>query len=148
MGDSYEKALRDAERSLAEWTAKATEAEHQTAKLRQTIAVLKSQLGLAPDNTGSLTSAILLVLKAWPGNATTTDVMDRLFMMRYNAQTTSVATILSRLAKQGKIEALRLHGMVGYGWKNGLSLTRADHLKARKELASGAPRTDLITGQR
>lgn len=146
MTDSYEKALRDAERSLAEWTAKATEAERQTAKLRQTIAVLKSQLGLAPDNTESLTTAILLVLKAWPGNATTNDVMDRLFMMGYNAQTASVATILSRLAKHGKIEALKMHGLAGYGWKNGLSLTQADHLSARKELASKAPKKKPATG--
>ncbi len=140
MADSYEKALRDAEHSLAEWTVKAEEAERETAKLRQTIAVLKSQLGLAPDNTESLTDAILLVLKAWPGNVTAPQVMDRLFMMGYNAQTASVATILSRLAKQGKIEALRGFGTVGYGWKNGLSLTKAERLTAQKELASKAPK--------
>jgi hypothetical protein len=138
MIDSYEKALRDAERTLAAWDAKAEEADRERAKLRQTIAVLKSQLGLAPDNTESLTDAILLVLKAWPGNVTAPQVMERLFIMGYNAQTTSVATILSRLANQRKIEALRGFGTVGYGWKT--DLTKGARLNAQKELASKAPK--------
>jgi hypothetical protein len=142
MTESYERALRDAEGALAEWDAKAQQADRERAKLRQTISVLKSQLGLAPDNTESLTAAILLVLKTWPGDATVPEVLERLFIMGYNAQRTSVATILSRLAKQGKIEALRDYASsaVGYGWK--ADLTKAERLNARKELASRAPKRE------
>jgi predicted transcriptional regulator len=139
MTEAYEIALKKATRALTELDLKAMEIERERAKLRQTIAVLQSQLGITPENIESLTDAILLVLKAWPGCATTAEVLQRLSAMGYQPHRTSVSTLLSRLTKQGKIASLiGPGGSVGYEWKT--DLTKVERLTAQKELASKAPR--------
>ena len=99
MPEQYAEALKKAQQELAAANIEAESLEKKRAQLRQTIAVLQSMMGIKVESEESLTESILMVLKAWPGNATASDVMDRLFMMGFQAQTASVATILSRLAK-------------------------------------------------
>ena len=66
-----------------------------------------AQTGVSVESDQTLTEAILLIVKGSPGAVTATEVMDKLFMLGLQAQTTSVASILSRLAENRKIMCLR-----------------------------------------
>lgn len=140
MDNAYETALNDAKRALTEVNTQIAELDLKRAKLMQTVAVLQSQLGLPAENATSLTDAILLVIKGWPGCATAAQVIDRLFMMGYEVQAASVATILSRLAKQGKVMARLAQDRKSVGYEWFMDTTRAERLTAQKELASKAPK--------
>ncbi len=118
--DLYREALEQAERELANVDAAAEELELKRAKLRQTTAVLRSQLGIAVAPEASLTDSILTILKAWNGFATVPQVLERLIIMGYQVQSTTVASILSRLVKTGQVLGGR--GISpGYAWKEPLS---------------------------
>lgn len=131
MSESYELALRSAEEELAACDAKADEVERKRAKLRQTISVLKSLLGMKAEIDESLTSAVLSVAKAADGFVTASQVMDRLVMTGFQVQTTTVATILSRLAKSGQLLAGRSAEGTGYRWEG----SAADRLERQVELS-------------
>jgi hypothetical protein len=133
MSGSYEEALKKAQQELAEADAEAEKLEKRRASLRQTVSVLQMQMGIDifSSRSLSLTEAIVLVVKGSPGYVTVKDVMDRLFALGYSAQTPSVATILSRLHKHGKIESLiGPNRMVGYGWKT--ETTKADRQTGKR----------------
>lgn len=137
--DPYNVALTKAQKELAKCDAEAEELERKRARLRQTIASLQSTMGISVQSDESMTETILMVLKAWPGAATVSEVTERLIIFGFQAQTASVATILSRLAKNGKIESLRDQngsGKVGYGWKKDLS--KPEREAARRTLAAKA----------
>jgi predicted transcriptional regulator len=139
MTEAYEIALKKATAALWKLDLKVMEIERERAKLRQTVAVLQSQLGITPQNIESLTEAILLVLKAWPGCMTTSEILQRLTAMGYQPHRTSVSTLLSRLTRQGKIVSLiGPGGAVGYEWKT--EVPKAERLNAQKELASKSPK--------
>jgi hypothetical protein len=59
-----------------------------------------------------------MMVKSTPGYVTATDVMDRMFMFGFQVQMASIASILSRLAKNGKIiHAVGPSNQTGYAWK-------------------------------
>ncbi len=107
MVEVYADALRKAAQELAEADAAAVELDRKRAKLRLTVAALKSMTGESAENEQTVTDAILTIVKGSSGSVTAIDVMDKLFMMGMQAQTASVATILSRLAKDGKVMKTR-----------------------------------------
>ena len=118
MSNPFSEALKQVEAELAEADALAVEVERKRAALRQEAAVLRARLGVVQPEDQSLTDAVLMVVKGWPGYATAGEVMERLFMMGFHVQTASVATILCRLAKNGQIESLvGPNRTAGYGWK-------------------------------
>jgi hypothetical protein len=137
VAELYIETLRQAEKELADADAEAEELDRKRAKLRQTVAVLQTLTGVKVENDQSLTDAILLVVKAAPGFVTASEVMDRLFMMGFHAQTASVATILSRLAKTGKVNgAIGPNRSAGYGWKT--ETTKAEREAAWRAAAAKA----------
>lgn len=140
MIDQYiMETLRRVQQELAEADVEAEKLEKKRASLRQTVLVLQSQMGIEAMATRplSLTEAILLVLKGSPGYVTVPEVMDRLFALGYSAQTTSVASILCRLHKTGRIESLiGPHQTVGYGWKT--ETTKVERQEAARALAGKA----------
>jgi flagellar hook-basal body complex protein FliE len=115
MSEAYEKAFQQAQTELAALDAAAEELERKRAKLRQTILVLRSMLGLETENEQSLTDAILSVLKASTDFITAPMVADRLIMAGYQVQIATVATILSRLLKDGHLKK-DLENNAGYKW--------------------------------
>jgi predicted transcriptional regulator len=115
MGEVYEKALEQAQTELAALDTAAEELERKRAKARQTILVLRSMLGLENGNEQSLTDAILNVVKASTGFITAPMVADRLIMAGYQVQIATVATILSRLLKDGLLKK-DLENNTGYIW--------------------------------
>jgi len=139
MAEPYEIALKRAEKELADCEARISELDHKRAQLRQTIVVLKSQLGIKVEKEGSMTDAILLVLQAWPGAATVQEIVERLTIMGYEPQTPSVATILSRLTRTRRIASwFGDEGEIGYEWNE--ELTKVQRETARRELAGKAPK--------
>jgi hypothetical protein len=137
MAEEYRDALKKAEKELADADAEAEALDRKRARLRQTVAVLQTLTGVTVENDQSLTEAILLVVKASPGFVSASEVMDRLFMMGFHAQTASVATILSRLAKTGKlIGAIGPNRSAGYGWKT--EMTKAERDATWRALATKA----------
>ena len=115
MSEVYEKALQQAQTELAALDTAAEELERKRAKVRQTILVLRSMLGLEAENEQSLTVAILSVVKASTGFITAPMVADRLIMAGYQVQIATVATILSRLLKDGHLKK-DLENNTGYIW--------------------------------
>jgi hypothetical protein len=137
----YSDALKKAEKELAEADAAAGELDRKRAKLRLTVAALQSMTGVKVKSDQTLTDAILMIVKGSPGAVTATEVMDKLFMLGLQAQTASVATILSRLAKVGKIICLRDPGgssLLGYEWKT--PRTKSEMLTANKAVAEMSKR--------
>lgn len=140
MAEPYNDALKKAKRELANCDAEAEELERKRAKLRQTVAVLQSLTGVKVQNEQSLTQAILMVLKAASGCVTAAEVVETLRTMGYDAQTPSVATILSRHLKNQQINSFFGPGhSVGYEWRGG-ERTKAERLEARRMLAAQAPK--------
>ena len=115
MSEAYEKALQQAQTELVALDIVAEELERKRAKVRQTILVLRSMLGLETENEQSLTGAILSVVKASTGFITAPMVADRLIMAGYHVQIATVATILSRLLKDGHLKK-DLENNTGYKW--------------------------------
>jgi hypothetical protein len=115
MSEVYEKALQQAQTELAALDTAAEELERKRNKARQTILVLRSMLGIEAGNEQSLTNAILNVVKASTGFITAPMVADRLIMAGYQVQIATVATILSRLLKDGHIMK-DLENNTGYKW--------------------------------
>ena len=101
--EAYEVALRRALVELAEVDRQAEEIERRRATLRQSVAVLQTLAGCQPDQEQSVTGSILTILKASAGPLPTAGIVQRLISMGHTPQPTSVATLLSRLAQQGKI---------------------------------------------
>jgi hypothetical protein len=135
--EPYEIALKKAGRALAELDAKAMEIERERAKLRQTVAVLRSQLGLDAESIASLTDAIVLIIKGSPGCLRTPDILNRLTAMGYEPSRTSVSTLLSRLTRQGKITGRRSdEGLQVYEWNTQAS--RVERENPRREVADNA----------
>jgi hypothetical protein len=115
MSEAYEKALQQAQTELAALDTAAEELERKRAKARQTILVLRSMLGLEDEDEQSLTDAILNVVKASTDFITAPMVADRLIMAGYQVQIATVATILSRLLKDGKLKK-DPENNTGYKW--------------------------------
>ncbi len=112
--EAYESALRQALNELAEVDRQAEEIERRQATLRQSVAVLQTLAGGHPEQERSVTGSILTILKASPGPLRTAQIVERLVSMGHTVQPTSVATLLSRLAQQGKITKAD----DGYEWRN------------------------------
>jgi hypothetical protein len=132
MTELFRQALDQAERDLVNLDAAAEEMELKRARLRQTISVLRGQLGLPAANNPSLTDSILTVVKAWNGFATAAEVFDRLVIMGYHVQSATVASILSRMAKNGLVISGRSTAGTGYAWRE--PLTPSDALAAMGEV--------------
>jgi predicted transcriptional regulator len=135
----YDAALKAAQKELADCENAADKLDCQKAKLRQTIASLQSQLGVAVERSSSLTEAILTALKANPGYSRAVEVARQLQHLGYTAAYTSVATILARLAKNGRItHAVGPDESTGYAWKT--DTTKQEQQEAKKALAGKAPK--------
>jgi predicted transcriptional regulator len=139
MVEPYNEALKKAKEELAEYDAAAEELERKRARLRQTIGILQLLLGVDVPNEQSLTGAILMILKASQGYCKATEIVKSLVEMRFkNVQQTSVATILSRLAKNGQIiSAIGPDNSTGYAWK--MTTTKPQRRQALKALARKLP---------
>jgi hypothetical protein len=102
----FNEALEKAETDLRDLEVKIRAMELERAKLRQTIAVLRAQLGIEGEQEGSsLTDSVLTVVTAAaPKPVTLRDVLKRLASMNgEEANGRSIATILCRLAKRNEI---------------------------------------------
>jgi len=139
MVEPYSEALKKAKEELAEYDAAAEELERKRAKLRQTIGILQSLLGVEVPNEQSLTGAILMTLKASQGYSKTGEIMKSLVEMGFkNVQQTSVASILSRLAKNGQIiSVIGPDNSAGYAWT--MTTTKPERRQALKSLARKLP---------
>jgi predicted transcriptional regulator len=139
MVEPYSEALKKAKEELAEYDAAAEELERKRAKLRQTIGILQSLLGVQVPNEQSLTDAILMTLKASQGYSKTAEIMNSLVEMGFkNVQQTSVASILSRLAKNGQIiSVIGSDNSAGYAWT--MTTTKPQRRQALKSLARKLP---------
>jgi len=137
--EPYAQALKKAKEELAECDAAAEELERKRAKLRQTIGILQSLLGVAVPNEQSLTGAILMILKASLGYSKAAEIVRSLIEMGFkNVQQTSVATILSRLAKNGEIiSEIGPDNSTGYAWK--MTTTKPERRQALNSLAKKLP---------
>jgi predicted transcriptional regulator len=103
MTEEYQEALRKALSELSEVERQAQQIELRRATLRQSVAVLQTLAGGRVDHDLSVTDSILTVLQANPGPLPTAQIVQRLTSMGHTPQPSSVATLLSRLAQQGKI---------------------------------------------
>jgi hypothetical protein len=129
----YSDAMKEAQRELADCDAAIEKLERKQAKLRQTVAVLQSLMGIEVPHEQSLTEAILMTVKASVGYVTTVQVLKMLAEMNYKVQPASVATILSRLVKNGQIaSAASPQGFNGYAWKT--ATTKPERLAALRTL--------------
>lgn len=138
--DPYSVALNKALKELADCDAAADKLECQRARLRQTVAILQSQLGIDVERGSSLTGAILTAVKANPGYSRAVDIAKDLQQLGYNAPYSSVATILARLAKTGQVtHAIGPDRSLGYAWK--IDTTRPERNDARKALVEKAKST-------
>lgn len=139
MTNTYTASLKAAEVELAECERSIETLEKERARLRQMIAVLRAKLGMDQnDNPKTLTDAILLVLKATREMEciTASDVVSRLTEMQIDAPPRSVATILSRLYKERRIDSYldRPGGsLVAYQWRG--PRTKSDAFNAKRTLA-------------
>jgi hypothetical protein len=137
MAEPYTDALKKAQRELAECNAAADELERKRARLRQTVAVLQSLMGIEARLDQSLTDAILMAVKASLGYVTAAQVVDLLVEMGYQVQPASVATILSRLTKNSKIiHAVGPNAQTGYAWRR--DTTQTERISAKRDLATKA----------
>jgi len=140
--EAYETALRQALEELAEVDRQAEEIERKRARLRQGVAVLQTLTSDQRDQEQSVTSSILTVLNASPGPLPTAQIIQRLQSMGYTTQPTSVATLLSRLAKDGKI----MKADDGYRMTSSSTELFYDTMKkleeTREELARGITKSD------
>lgn len=140
--EAYETALRHALEELAEVDRQAEEIERKRARLRQGVAVLQTLTSDQRDHEQSVTSSILTVLNASPGPLPTAQIIQRLQSMGYTTLPTSVATLLSRLAKDGKI----MKADDGYRMTSGSTELFYDTMKklkeTREELARGITKSD------
>jgi hypothetical protein len=144
MDEAYESALQAAVKELAECDAKADQLERRRAQLRQTIAVLQTQLGNDVRSNESMTEAILTITKAANDFITASEVVERLLKMRFNASSASVATILSRLTKAGTLLYGIGAGGNGYMWNgtsNESSIQRFKRLTDARKRVSVVPET-------
>jgi hypothetical protein len=131
----YSDALKKAQKELAECEAAADRLEAQRAKLRQTVAVLQSMVGVKVEQDQSLTDAILMVIKGAQGYMRAADVVARLDQMGFQVQPRSVASILSRLTKNSQIiYAVGDDDSIGYAWK--VDTTKAERQDTNKSLAA------------
>lgn len=134
MTEPYTEALTKAQQELAECDAAIERLEFKRARLRLTVADLQLLMGIKVKNEESLTEAILMIVKGTPGYVTAVQVMDRMFMFGFHVQTASIATILSRLAKKGKIiSAVYDDRIRGYAWKT--DATQAERNAAMRTVA-------------
>jgi hypothetical protein len=123
MSNSYEKALDDAQKELAELEVRSAKIDQRKAQLEQTIIGLKAlmHVGFGAEER-SLTDGIRLVLKASDRFVSAQEVLEQLRMLYPNFIPTanklnSVTTLLSRLAKDKEIIAGKTEeGRVGYAW--------------------------------
>ncbi len=136
MNSAYQISLEEAQQELAVCEEKITTLERQRANLRQIIAILQAKLGMDDaERPKTLTDAILLVVKGTRERESimASDIVGRLEQMGVDAEPRSVATILSRLHKEGRINSWKMHNSVGYEWKG--VRTKSDSLNALKALA-------------
>jgi predicted transcriptional regulator len=135
MTESYADTLERAQKELAVCDAEAQELERKRAKLRQVIGSLQSLMGIEAPSGQSLTEAILMALIGSDRYVTATEVMARLVQIGFKeTQMPSVATILSRLAKSGKITTNPVgpNQLTGYGWN--MKTNRAERRAAKRTL--------------
>jgi hypothetical protein len=114
--EAYESALRQALNELAEVDKQAEDIERKRAKLRQSVAVLQTLAGDNREQERSVTKSIVTILRANPGPLPTVQIIQRLISMGHTPQPASVATLLSRLAQQGKITKAD----DGYEWRKNM----------------------------
>jgi len=110
--DSYKKALEKAKEDLKLLDEMAEMAEKRRAKLRQVIAVLESLTGSDRPPNGTVTDAIMDILKSKDGYSSAAEVFEGVTVRGYAVTPNTIATLLSRLAKNGQIE----RGPEGYKW--------------------------------
>ncbi|HLM80437.1 MAG TPA: BlaI/MecI/CopY family transcriptional regulator [Terriglobales bacterium] len=115
MPNSYEDALRKAQKDLAATNIAAENLERKRAKLRQAVSILQSLMDNATTDDQSLTDAILTAVKGAKGYITTAEVMEFLQTIGLEAQNATVATILSRMVKERQLEK-DAEGRKGYRW--------------------------------
>jgi len=135
MTEPYSEALKKAKEELARYDAAAEEMDRKRAKLRHTISDLQSLMGIKVPHDQSLTEAILMSLMGSDRYVTAAEVMARLVQIGFREeQMRSVATILSRLAKSGKIATNPVgpHQLTGYGWK--MKTNRGERRAAKRTL--------------
>jgi hypothetical protein len=134
MTEPYEVALNKAQKELVQCNAELDALERKQATLQQTVAVLQSVLGIEVPQEQNLTESILMAIKGSLGYMKASQVTELLGQMGHTAQQTSVATILSRLSKSGKIiHAVGPDGITGYAWKT--EVPRQERTATLKTLA-------------
>ena len=137
MNEPYMSALKKAEQELVACEAEFAKWDRKRAELRHSVVVLQKLAGVDVIPEQTMTEAILLSLKAMPGMSTVPQVVDLLTQMGFKSvHIGSVATILCRLHKDGKIQSLRVSPeskQAVYGWKD--ETTRDERNQARKILA-------------
>jgi len=115
MEDAYEMALAEFYRSLADLDREAEELERKRARNRMAVLMLRTERGRKPVDLGSLTEAILDLVKAVDGPVLPAKILDQLTRCGFEAHSRSVSTILSRLVKAGHFKR-HLEDPKGYMW--------------------------------
>lgn len=136
--NSFRISLKEAEQKLAACEQKIEKLEKDRAMLRHMIAVLRTSLGIEPKDNPSLTDAILLAVKSSREMEclTAAQVVQILQNMNIDAKPRSVATILSRLFKEGRLNSYLdkpFGSVAGYEWKG--ARTKDETLAAKRALA-------------
>jgi DNA invertase Pin-like site-specific DNA recombinase len=114
MNEAAEMLLKQMKSGLAELDREAEELERKRARCRQGILMLRQELGDKSGNGESLTDAILDQVIGAIFSMTAAQVAERLRACGFAVETTTVATILSRLTKAGQLK--KDAGRGGYVW--------------------------------
>ena len=114
MDEPFEVALEFAKAQLAALDREAEELDRKRARARQAILVLRPFLGIKQVRGEGLTGAILDDVKGADRFLTAAQVAERLNVSGFEVKTTTVATILSRLHKAGKLK--KDAEISGYAW--------------------------------
>jgi hypothetical protein len=132
---TYSDALEKAKQELAQCELQIRELDGKRAKLRQTISVLASLTGVEVTQERTLTESVLLAVTALPGYSTAVQVTEMLVQTGNPAQHASVAAILSRSSKLGKIgySVNPDNGVPGY--TSVPETTKAERIQAQRTLA-------------
>lgn len=141
MTKAYENTLKQAQRELEECNEAISILERKRANLMQIITSLQAKLGGDIEIPKTLTDAILLVVMGTRERESirAVDVVSRLKEMQIPASPRSVATILSRLAREGRLYSWKgPNGEIGYEWKG--VRTKSDALNATRMLAEAGKR--------
>ncbi|HWZ42922.1 MAG TPA: hypothetical protein VNW97_05575 [Candidatus Saccharimonadales bacterium] len=117
--EHFKKALAAAEDELDDVECEIVEKEKRREELRQAIILLKKLLGREGEDAeeeGSLTDKIMLTLPLFPEKLGVQEIQTAIGLYAKTApKLSSVATILNRLAREGKIEQGRTaDDRVGY----------------------------------